>query len=232
MYYIEIVRSRVQISLRMKVSAGPFFQLLEQIKMAVGIDLDNVLADTLKQINAWHNTTYNTGFQKEDYTTWKHGDIWGNTEEEVIAKYRTFLLSDFSKEILPFPGSLEGIELLAQKDDLIVVTGRSDYLREETEQWIGEHFPGKFSGINFTNTYIGNKKIYTPKSEICKRLGIHTLIDDCPEYTEGCVQLGIRVLLFDYFWNQGFDPEGVERVYGWFGNEEKPGVVDNVLGFC
>lgn len=74
---------------------------------------------------------------------------------------------------------------------------RARHSQDETIAWIEMHFPGIFKDIHFGNHWAKEGKSLS-KSEICRNIGAHCLIDDNPGYAIECAEAGINVLLYDW----------------------------------
>jgi uncharacterized HAD superfamily protein len=177
--------------------------------MRIGIDFDDVVADSSTAIIEIHNKTHATSFKKDDFRDYLWENIWGGTREDRIKEIDKFLTADQSRTISPIAGSFRAIEELKMKGhELYIITGRGDKHIEQTELWIRNNFPNVFDGIYYTNSQM--------KSETCKNNGVKVLIDDNPEVALECAKDGIRVFIFDQPWNRGCSfPANVERVVSW-----------------
>jgi hypothetical protein len=177
--------------------------------MRIGIDFDDVVADSFTAIIEMHNKIHGTFFKKDDFRDYLWEDTWGGTREDRIEEVDKFLTVDQSRMISPIAGSLKAIEKLKMKGhELYIVTGRGDKHIEQTELWIKNHFPSVFDGVHYTNSQ--------KKSETCKNNGVEVLIDDNPEVAIECAKEGIRVFIFDQPWNRDYPfPANVERVVSW-----------------
>jgi uncharacterized HAD superfamily protein len=183
--------------------------------MSIGIDLDEVIADTISGILLFHNEKYGTRFTKRDFLSYRFWEIWGGTREEAIKKMYDFFETDRFADVVPIPGSLEAIAALKKEGHKIfLITGRQNHIIEKTEQWIKKYFPDVFDGLYFANSYNLTSK-GRKKSEICAELGIKIMIEDDIDHAMDCAGKGILVLLFDQPWNQRELPPNVERVFSW-----------------
>lgn len=194
--------------------------------MTIGIDIDEVLAYSLQCEIDWHNHTYSTALKREDFITMDYWKVWGGTREEAIDKILTYLQSEFFDRIQPVPGAVEGVDILSKIERLVIITGRHSSIKSQTEKWLDAYFPGKFSEIYFTrNSYLEGCRRWE-KSDLCKKAGASDLIEDSPRFAAECAANGIRVLLYHHLWNQSLpETENIKRVYGWLGEEGKPGVI-------
>jgi uncharacterized HAD superfamily protein len=183
--------------------------------MRIGIDLDDVVADSVAAMAAFHNERYGTSLKREDFVNYDLWKIWGGDRLDAIKKIEEFFLTDHFANISPVAGSVSGIAALkGMGHELYAVTARSDIAIRPTEVWIKKHFPDAFRGVHFANHFNLHKEP-RKKSEICKELGIGLLIDDSMENAKDCAAANIKVFLLDYPWNQGDLPDGVKRVFSW-----------------
>ncbi len=182
--------------------------------MLIGIDLDDVLAETFFAFDQFHNSTYGTSFTKEDHFTFDLSKFWNVSQEEAKRRVREFNASKYSLEIKPLLGAKEALLELSKEHEIKVITSRLEEISDKTEKWLEEHYPDHDFEVHYANHYYGIE--HQKKSEICQNLGIDILIDDCLEYALECSLEGIKVLLLDNPWNQrGNLPENVTRVSDW-----------------
>lgn len=183
--------------------------------MAWGIDLDNVLGDTLGSFADFHNAVYGTSFKREDFREKTLAQAIGCTLEESRKRMKAFEDSSHANNIQPMPGSQKGVLQLAKKSELVVVTARPISIEERTVQWVKRHFPDCFSSV-----YLADRenpdRITVKKADTCRSLGVELLVEDWLDTAVECAAKGIKVLLYDSLWNQdGRLPEGITRVRGW-----------------
>jgi uncharacterized HAD superfamily protein len=189
--------------------------LLYNESMHIGIDLDEVVVDTLGGIIKLHNEKYGTRFAHKDFASYHLQDTWGGTREEAIEKVDKFLKTDPLKHFNPVAGSITAIKTLKERGhELYIITGRSNENSEHTETWLKHHFPKVFSGVHYVSFYSLTEKP-RKKSEVCRELGIELIIDDNWDTAVDCAAQNIKVLLFDQQWNRGKVPKNVERVHSW-----------------
>ncbi|MBU0470205.1 MAG: hypothetical protein KKA62_03050 [Nanoarchaeota archaeon] len=195
--------------------------------MAIAVDLDEVLAYSLKSEIEWHNFIHGTNLKRDDFNLVEYWKIWGSTRDEAVKKILRYMNSDFFDAIEPVPGAVEGIDYLFGLDQLVVITGRTDEVEKKTIDWLEKYFPQKFTELLFANSYSSLGKLPSKKSDLCKLVGAHTIIDDSPSYATDCAKNGIRTVLFDNVWNQEtILIPNMRRAYGWKGCKEKPGVIN------
>ena len=185
--------------------------------MLIGVDIDDVLADTMGALCAFHNERYGTSLEKGDFHSLHFERIWGGTEQGADEKILEFLSSSYFKGMQPMPGSREITRRLSGSHDLFLATARRKELVKTTLYWVGSNYPGTFQQINFTNEwhrYDGVPVIR--KSDICMDFGVDILIEDNLETALECAHNGTRALLMNQPWNQAPElPPLVARVYDW-----------------
>ncbi|PRQ49006.1 putative 5'(3')-deoxyribonucleotidase, HAD-like domain-containing protein [Rosa chinensis] len=114
-------------------------------------------------------------------TTTRYGTLRSEAEADTSV-HEFFKTSYFKTGIQPLLGAQEALRKLSASCNMSVVTLRQNILKQQTFQWLEEHYPGLFQGIHFGNQY-----------------GAKVLIDDNPKYAIDSAKVGIRVvLLFDY----------------------------------
>lgn len=190
--------------------------------MNIGVDMDEVIADMVIQLLPWHNQTYETNFRKEQIREYDLSKLWGGTRDEMLIKFYEFYSSERFLQIEPVTGSIEGIKELSCNNTLTIITSRSKQVKNETYDWIDRYFPNKFNDIIITGTWAQDgfnieEKDFGNKSEVCQRLGIDIMIEDCYQYAENCLPFVKRAILFNQPWNESFNPtkQGIDRVYTW-----------------
>lgn len=185
--------------------------------MKIAVDVDEILANLIDPVIAFHNEQFQTSLVRNDFTSYNFDEVWGGTHVEAIQKVHQFFETEHFRNIRPVVGAVEGVQKLKEKHDLFVVTSRQSVVEEQTKAWLNQHFPEMFKEIHVTNGFSlsGQKRL---KKDVCKQVGASLLIDDCLEYALDCAAAGIPVVMLDYPWNQtkpGELPENVKRVFSW-----------------
>ena len=109
--------------------------------------------------------------------------------------------------------AIEVIEKLNKKHEIIIVTSRTKAKEEKTRKWI-KRFINCAEEIFFIRKNYSEKP--KTKAEICKEINADILIEDNLTYAKSCAENGIKVLLFNYPWNQArrLHPL-IKRVRSW-----------------
>ncbi len=183
--------------------------------MKIGIDLDDVLSQTMPALIKFHNDRYGTKLVMEDLKNGASWQTWGGTFADDVKKIHDFHLSPYGQNIPPVKDAKEILEELKKDNELYIITARSDEIREDTEDWLEENFPNTFTKIYFTNHFLGNDTT-TTKGKVCNNLGIDVFIDDALPNVLDCVDPKRKVFLINYPWNQTNKlPKGITRVNSW-----------------
>lgn len=183
--------------------------------MKIGVDLDEILSDTLTTLLEFYNNLYKTSFKKEDFYTYSYWEIWGGTREDSINLINKYYETNNPTDIKTIKRSFEAVSKLKELGhELHIITGRSESFKERTETWLNKHYPNIFSSINYANTFNAdeNEKF---KSDICKNIGVEIFIEDDPYHIQKCSDAGIKVLFIDYPWNKNKEFKNATRVYSW-----------------
>ncbi len=184
--------------------------------MKIGIDIDNVLSMLSNTLLAWHNRVYNTNFKEEDHNTFDLWEIWKCTKEEALSRIVNFFDSPEFKSTKPVLGAINAVQNLTEDHELHVITSRIDKVKDETTFWLNKHFSNSFHKIHFTGEMLGKNAIKKTKGDICKELGITLMIEDALHYAQEIAGKGVKVLLFDWPWNQTDTlPSNIVRVKSW-----------------
>lgn len=167
-------------------------------KLVVAVDVDEVLGNFVSALNRFIADRYSSSHSVSEYHVYEFFKIWNCSRDEAdIRVHEFFKTSYFKTGIHPLPGAQVTLHKLSKFCNLSVVTSRQNAIKDHTIEWLEKHFPGLFQEIHFGN-HFALDGISRPKSEICRSLGAHVLIDDNPRYAMECAEAGIRVLLFDY----------------------------------
>lgn len=181
--------------------------------MPIGVDLDEVLAPLVHHHCSFLNTKYGKSLEEKDFLSYRFWEVYGCTREQAITDFYEFCETEEFRNIEPYPEAMAGVRELASVDSLHVITSRQDFLRKHTIAWIDKYFPGRFSGIDFGNSF--NKEgTKTRKRELCARNNIWLLIEDNATYARE-VAVYIPVILVDRPWNQGVYDITIRRAHSW-----------------
>lgn len=180
----------------------------------IAIDCDDVIVNTAPAIIRHYNEHYGVNVDlkdlySNDLSVWAVDDI--QTANDRAEQY---LHSDEYQLATPPSATIEVINELGKRHELHIVTGRSDFLTETTQNMLDRYFPGIFRSIEFTNFFGSQQR---SKAQVCKSLGADLLIDDHLHHVTVVAQSGVEAYLFgNYPWNQADQlPTNITRVRDW-----------------
>ena len=152
-------------------------------KMRLAIDLDGVLVDIVTGIVNHHNEIKQTNFTLTDFRRYHLHETFKITEQERDRMLELFYATHHFQNLLPIPGSVDGLRKLSKKHKLFLITARAKNLEHVTLDWVNKHFPKLFSKIVFTPWH---DKTHEKKAEVCKELEIDVFIEDSLENASAC----------------------------------------------
>lgn len=189
---------------------------MEAKEKKIGVDIDDTLVDFVGNYISFHNKTYKTNLQKENFKTYSFNYARRGTMKQAVNSVNKFYNTPFFKEMKPLPNAVGVIQRLKEKSELFIVTSRPLSIQEDTFEWISKYFSNIFSEIIFSsNHYTKTKNSGKTKAEICLNFGASLLIDDSLVYAQECIAKGIESILLDAPWNQNGNLNGITRVKNW-----------------
>jgi uncharacterized HAD superfamily protein len=185
-------------------------------KELLALDIDEVLFPLVQEFVLHHNENYATELMHSSFTSYHFDQVLGVSLEESLKRVYEFTGRDHGY-IEPLEAAQDGINRLATKFDIALVTARHPQFESTTKAWLDKNFHNVFKSI----TMIGYERAVgvdpITKAQVCKKIGAVALIDDSLEYATQAAEIGIEAVLFgDYPWNQTEElPGGVKRVKTW-----------------
>lgn len=178
-----------------------------QYRPLLAIDLDDVLFDCDDALRRIIHNEFDGESSYMQFVT-KHPHL----KNDIFR----FLYGSYHCGCTAIRGAFSTLLQLASNYRMIVITGRSESKRKQTEEWLDANFPKLFSAVYFTNVFLGeSEEVERKKSDICTDAGVDVLIDDSIEEAVEVSSSGIQVLLFDRPWNRSSIPTTVYRVKDW-----------------
>ena len=181
--------------------------------MKIGIDLDDVLADSLPHYLQAFNRRFGLDVELAD-AAWRIADRFPQIPRQEADNFFTELTKDgfFSSRPL-FPGAKEAVEALAEDGHrLYIITGRSPQEEAVTRGWLtyvgmSSHFEAVMHRVRDP---VGHHK-----SSAASGLQLDLFIEDELAVALAVSEMAIPVLLFDHPWNQGPLSRTMCRVRSW-----------------
>ncbi len=181
--------------------------------MKIGIDLDDVLADSLPHYVQALNRRFGLTIDLVE-AAWRIFDRFPQIPRREAHTFFSELIEEgfFSSRPL-LPGAREAVESLAEEGHrLFIVTGRAARDAATTREWLEQ--VGLLRHFNAV-VHNGMELVSRYKAGAATRLQLDLFIEDELEVATAVAETAIPVLLFDRPWNQGALPDTMQRVRSW-----------------
>lgn len=187
-------------------------------KLTVAVDIDETLSDHAEDFIKFSNSIHGTNLKVTDYSEhWS--EMFSIDARGVENLYLKLNDQGMYRELKHKVDSVNVLNKLKQKYELIIVTSRKTMLREDTLEWLSHRYPGVFSDVHFAGIWdeINDKSIHLTKKEIIQQVGADFLIDDQPKHCEAVANAGVQAILFgDYAWNRDYMPhKNLIKLHDW-----------------
>lgn len=181
--------------------------------MRIGIDIDDVLADSLPEYLSVFNRRFGLQIPVSE-AGWEVFRRYPEIHDDEIGAFFTELYeADFLGSRPLVPGAREGVEGLHRAGHrLFIVTGRLRRDRDITERWI------ETRGLSsYFQEIVDRDGLDAPlhKRRAAERFRLDVLLEDEYQVAVAAVEASVRVFLFDRPWNQGPLPSQVFRIRSW-----------------
>jgi uncharacterized HAD superfamily protein len=181
--------------------------------MRIGIDIDDVMADSLPAYLAAFNRRFGLQVPVTE-AAWEVFRRYPEIPSTAIGEFFAELYrADFLGSRPLLPGAKEGVEGLHRAGHhLFIVTGRLRQDREITERWMER------TGLAaFFHEIVDRDGVAAPlhKRRAAERLRLDALLEDEYAVAVAAAAASVRVLLFDQPWNQGPLPSPAVRIRSW-----------------
>lgn len=198
-------------------------------KPIIAIDVDDVLADNAAGFVAYSNQKWGTNLTVDDYDEhW--GRVWKieHDKEETLRRRDNVIDSRIYRDYYAIDGAYEVLKKLSKKYELHIATSRLLRMKQDTLEWLDEHYDGIFHSdtINYAGIWdnLTEKSVYATKADLVRSIGADYLIDDQIKHCQAVAEASGKALLFgDFSWNQtpsdGLNAN-VSRVANWSEVEE------------
>lgn len=194
-----------------------------QTPRVIAFDIDDVLAANAEGFAAFSNAQWGTSMTAADFSEdWM--SMWGVPEEEMRERSRIFHASDAVAHYEPYLEALPVLTKLQSSSDLRVVTSRQRAIRDHTDTWIKQYFPGVFTDVHYSGIFDSNNASAhkLTKADVLREISANYLVDDQLKHCIAAAEMGIPAVLFgSYPWNQTETlPNGIVRCVNWKEVEE------------
>ncbi len=170
-------------------------------KPILGVDIDNVLADSDVQLRAMIREMCGIDIRAEQMTRYEY-EAYGVTWEQLGEVFRRFNV-DTCRTLKVVPGAKAAMSRLARRYEIALVTSRNPESKAGTEYWL------KTKGLPYDQLHFNDEK---------HALGIsyHAFIEDRHEHAHRIATTGAAVYLLSRPWNdRPLAHPNVRRVDTW-----------------
>ena len=195
------------------------------MKVKIGIDIDNVLAESYPAYLTRFNSQFGVEIKMEEIREFYFLDKYvkdkkkGRRRDMINFIDEMMFDAEFQTNIPPIEDSIGVIKKWSKLGYQIhFVTARPVTIRKMTEDWLNMHgymVPGAKLDLYDNKKHINDTDF---KREIADKNNINVFIEDAIEIAMG---MDIPVFLLDRPWNKGKLKKNIARVYSWQEIEEK-----------
>jgi uncharacterized HAD superfamily protein len=171
------------------------------MKPILGVDIDNVLADSDVRLRAMILEMFGIELQEEQMTRYEY-EAYGVSEEQLGEVFRRFNL-ETCRTLKLVPGAKGAMLQLATRYEIALVTARDPESQAGTEYWL------RAEGLPYDQLHFNDEK---------HALGIpyHAFIEDRHEQAHNIATTGAAVYLLTRPWNaRPLAHPNVRRVDSW-----------------
>ena len=170
--------------------------------MIIGVDIDNVIADTEKELRRLIREKMGLVLAREDITSYTLEGVRGLTRDDLDGIFEEFKDGGIFLGLDVIEGARETLERLAVRHRVVLVTSRPRTVEDKTLEWLErERIP--FHELHFaTETKVNG-------------IPYELFLEDQDNFARELAEAGTFVLLFDAPWNRRLEHENISRVYTW-----------------
>lgn len=170
--------------------------------MIIGVDIDNVIADTEKELRRVLFERRGLKLTREDITSYSLDDVAGITRADLKDIIALFNHGDIFSRLDVIEGARETLELLKVRHRIELVTSRPATVEARTLDWLERN------GIPFDDL------IFAKESKV-NGTPYELFLEDQENFAVELAEEGTYVLLFDAPWNRHIEHENMTRVCSW-----------------
>jgi uncharacterized HAD superfamily protein len=174
---------------------------MERNKPILGVDIDNVLAQSDACLREAIRRHFLIGLEEEDITQYDYS-AYGVTQAQLREVFELFN-ADLCRTLKVIPGAKAALRLLATRFEIALVTSRNPASKAGTEYWL------RRKGLPYDQLHFNDEK---------HALGIpyQAFVEDRHEHAHRIAATGAQVFLMTRPWNsQPLTHSNVVRVQTW-----------------
>ena len=174
---------------------------MERKKPILGVDIDNVLAQSDACLREAIRQRFLIGLEEKDITEYDYS-AYGITQAQLIEVFGAFN-TDLCRTLKVIPGAKAALRLLATRFEIALVTSRNPLSKAGTEYWLQR------KGLPYDQLHFNDEK---------HALGIpyQAFVEDRHEHAHRIAETGAQVFLMTRPWNsRPLSHPNVLRVQTW-----------------
>ncbi len=170
--------------------------------MIVGVDIDNVIADTEKEVRRVLLRDRGIKLVRDDFKHYSLDRMPRITRDDLDFINGRFESGQIFLDVEPIEGAREILDRLMNRHKVVLVTSRPPRIEKYTREWLS------MNNIPFHELH------FTPESKL-NGIAYDLFIEDQDNFAREIADSGTYVLLYDTPWNRHFMHENCERVHSW-----------------
>jgi len=190
--------------------------MISEIKnVNVWIDLDEVLADTVREFLKFCKTKIDLKVQREwlyNYFLQDVKETW-LSKEQFFDLWKSFVQEGHTKSVPVIEWSYQLLSSLKNNwNKIFVITWRHDFERSNTQYWLAKNYPDLVDDLIFTNFLSSEMK---NKSEYINKYNIQVFFDDIFDFCKDvALNSNIPVYMPTKPWNVHYQdlPANIYRI--------------------
>lgn len=176
--------------------------------MNIALDIDGILANADVTFRSAMRRLFKRPFAKHKVRSFHYENSFYLSEAEIKRLYKMFLDEQLWLDMKPLKGAVECVKNLSEENRIIIVTARPRQVRKVTIEWLARN------NINYQEIYftLADKHLLSENHNE----KVDVFLEDHPIYIERIADSGIKVIMFEYPWNNHLKTKSnIYRVKNW-----------------
>ncbi len=170
--------------------------------MIIGVDIDNVIADTEKELRRVLADNWGIVLEREDIKDYALANMPGVEGKVLNGLTDMFGEGGIFLRLEPMEGAADTLHRLMKSHEVHLVTSRPEKVRPHTEEWLKK------------NEIPYNELIFADGTKL-NGVPYELFIEDQDNFATELAESGAFVLLYDAPWNRHVEHVNIDRVYNW-----------------
>lgn len=170
--------------------------------MIVGVDIDNVIADTEREVRRVLEADRGISLVREDFRHYALEKMPGLGREDLDYILGRFRDGSIFLNVPVIDGSRETLGRLMQRHRVVLVTSRPQSVEVYTREWLNKN------RVPFHDLH------FTPETKV-NGIPYDLFIEDQDNFACEIAESGSYVLLYDAPWNRHVSHDSMTRVFSW-----------------